>query len=57
MDKSRQQTAEQAAVDRIQLEITTELLEVRFEIGIAVPDLAGLTSQRLLRVERNGFAC
>jgi hypothetical protein len=56
MDKGWQQIAEQAAVDGVQFEITTELLELRFEIGIAVPHLAGLTSQRLLRVERNDFA-
>ena len=55
MDNSRQQTAEQGTVDGVQLEIAAELLELRFEIGIAVPDLAGLTSQRALRVERNDF--
>jgi hypothetical protein len=57
MDKGWQQTAEQAAVDGVQFEITTELLKLRFKIEIAVPDLAGLTSQRLLPVKRNDFAC
>src|ERR1700736_812076 len=57
MDKGRQQAAEQTTVDSVQLEIAAELLELRLEIGIAVPDLAGLTSQRLLRVERSDFAC
>src|SRR6267378_5423316 len=57
MDKGRQQTAEQAAVDEVQFEITTELLELRLEIGIAVSGPAGLTVQRLLRVHRNDFAC
>jgi hypothetical protein len=51
MDKGRQQTAEQAAVDGVQFEITTELLELRLEIGIAVSDPAGLTVQRPLRVD------
>jgi hypothetical protein len=36
MHKGRQQTAEQAAVDGVQLKIA-ELLEVSLEIGIAVP--------------------
>src|ERR1700675_3894176 len=46
MDKGRQQTDEQAAVDGVQFEITTEQLELRLEIGIAVSDPAGLTVQR-----------
>jgi hypothetical protein len=57
MDKGRQQTAEQATVDGVQLEIATELLELSLEIGIALPDLASLTGHTLLRVERNDFAC
>jgi len=57
MDKGRQQAAEQATVDRLQLEIAAEQFEVSLEIGIAVPHLTGLTSQRFLRVERNDFAC
>jgi hypothetical protein len=51
MDNSRQQTDEQATVDGVQLKIAAELLELGFEIGISVAHLAGLTSQRLLRVE------
>ena len=51
MDNGRQQTAEQAAVDGVQFEITTELLELRLEIGIAVSAPAGLTVQRPLRVD------
>src|ERR1700682_966153 len=43
MDKGRQQTAEQAAVDGVELENAAELLEVCLEIGIAVPGLAVLT--------------
>lgn len=54
MDESRQQTAEQAAVDRIQFEITTELLELRLDIWITVSDSAGLTGQRLPRVDFAG---
>ena len=56
MDKGRQQAAEQIAVDRVQLEIAAEQFEVSIEIGIAVPHLTDLTSQRFLRVERNDFA-
>jgi hypothetical protein len=51
VDESRQQTAEQAAVDRIQFEITTELLELRLEIWITVSDPAGLTVQRPPRID------
>ena len=35
MDKGRQQTAEQATVDGVELEIATELLELSLEIGRA----------------------
>ena len=57
MDKARQQTAEQATINGVQLEIATELLELSLKIGIAVPDLARLTGLPFLRVERNDFAC
>src|ERR1700722_13178594 len=57
MDKGRQQTAEQATINGVQLEIATELLELSVEIGIAVAHLARLTGHPLLRVERSDFAC
>jgi hypothetical protein len=57
MDKNRQQAAEQAAVGGVQFEITAEHFEVDLEIRIAVPHLTDLTSQRLLCVEQNDFAC
>src|SRR3984893_7524672 len=56
-DKGRQQAAEQTTVDRVQLERAAEQFDVSLEMGFAVPHLAGLTSQRLLRIERNDFAC
>src|SRR6202043_2773993 len=39
------------------LERAAEQFDVSLEMGFAVPHLAGLTSQRFLRVERNDFAC
>ena len=55
MDKGRQQSAEQAAVDGVQFEITTELLELQREIWIAVSDPVGLTVQRPFHVDRDDF--
>jgi hypothetical protein len=51
MDKGRQQAAEQTPIDSVQLEIPTELLEIRLASGIAVSASAGLTIQRSLPIK------
>jgi len=46
MDTGRQQTAEQAAVDGVQFEITTELLELRLEIGTRISQASSASARR-----------